>query len=144
MVLSSEDQKLIDDIAPRLLNWRRCYDDFSYPQQSITGIFCDYLKRFYDQKEPDPPRPSDLSRLPPLDYADADLLLDVWRSLESEEIYRVPVKLLITLFVFYKPEQYEQVRSKYYKTHNQMRDFMLLAVLIFAKEVKSYPCKSAN
>lgn len=137
LFVSSEDQKLIDDIAPRLLNWRRCYGDSSSPQQSITGIFCDYLKRFYDQKEPDPPRPSDLNRLPPLDYKDADLLLDVWRSLPPDDIQGVPVKLLVTLFVFYKPYQFILIRDRYYKTNKGMWDLMKQAVLIFAKRVNA-------
>ena len=92
----------------RLINWRRVYGDSTSHYRSPTLIFCQYAKATMERKhETESERYwREVSEIaargetpPPPDYADAELLNDVWSRM-PETYCTLPIKIIIREYVF--------------------------------------------
>lgn len=95
-------------LLSRLTNWRRVYGDRPGKWVSPTFVFCRYAQTYFDRmKETDEEREKreaqELMYREPLqpapDYADAELLQEVWAKM-PDWIEGVPAKKNIKVFTF--------------------------------------------
>ena len=113
------DFEIDTNFLARLENWRRAYMDKFDRSVSITFVFCQYLKatteRLHETEEERKKREEDELRYredppEPIDFKDADLFNDVWRSMPDYLQY-LPVKKFIKIFVFGTYREYERMRQ---------------------------------
>lgn len=114
------DFEIDTSFLARLENWRRAYMDKSDRSVSITFVFCQYLKatteRLHETEEERKKREEEELRYredppEPIDYKDAELLNDVWRSM-PDFIENRPVKKFIKIFTFGTYQEYEKMRRR--------------------------------
>lgn len=151
--MTDTEKKLIEDVLPRIENWRRCYRDKTIRNISImyavqkaleltknkTDFSMDYLgpKEYQEDSQGE------------LNHADADLLNIAWINLSSPDTSVLSVgtnglnaqmaKTVILLFTFYPPYVLKRVATKLWRIRkNKVNAVIDDALIYFALKVRFF------
>lgn len=143
--MTETEQKLIDDLRPRLDNWRRAYRDRVVKNVSITyaverALVLTRNKTDFSEDYTGPEDRSDDYGIE-VDQKDADMLNTVWQNMSTSETEVLSVgihglnvrtaKLIVLLYVFGSGNSLNRVGRKIWRLRPKMLDAWTQDALLF-------------